>query len=128
MRSQHKKHTSGWWRTPKERGPRAQRQSLRRIPRRRKQRRAESRFTEASEAEKSELAATKKYESELHVQCDYLMANFELRQKSRTQEAEALESGKAVLQGADFSFVQGKVRMGKRLRGKHSGDKRKVAI
>jgi len=85
-------------------------------------------FTEASEAEKSELAATKKYESELHVQCDYLMANFELRQKSRTQEAEALESGKAVLQGADFSFVQGKVRMGKRLRGKHSGDKRKVAI
>merc|ERR1719277_634053 len=65
--------------------------------------------TAASEAETAtskELMATKKYEMELHQDCDWLLQNFDLRKEARTSESESLKEAKAILAGADFSLVQ----------------------
>jgi hypothetical protein len=45
-------------------------------------------------------------EMNLHAECDWLVENFAARQTARTEEIESLEKGKAVLNGADMSFVQ----------------------
>jgi len=54
----------------------------------------------------SELQATKQYLSELHGDCDWLLQNFDLRKTARADEIDALKKAKAVLSGADFSFMQ----------------------
>jgi len=41
---------------------------------------------------------------QLHSQCDFLLKNFEVRQASRTQEMEALEQAKSVMNGAAPQF------------------------
>mmetsp|Transcript_14562 Transcript_14562/g.20431 ORF Transcript_14562/g.20431 Transcript_14562/m.20431 type:complete len:110 (-) Transcript_14562:31-360(-) len=43
----------------------------------------------------------------LHKDCDFFLANFEVRQTARAEETEALGQVKAILSGADFgSFLQ----------------------
>jgi len=39
---------------------------------------------------------------DLHVQCDFLLQNYGLRQEARTNEVESLKNAKAILSGADF--------------------------
>lgn len=53
-----------------------------------------------------ELLNTRKYISELHVSCDFLVQNFDLRKESRASEIDALQNAKAVLSGADYSLLQ----------------------
>jgi septal ring factor EnvC (AmiA/AmiB activator) len=53
-----------------------------------------------------ELMATAEYESSLHGECDWLLKNFDVRKEARASEVDALGKAKAVLSGADFSFIQ----------------------
>merc|ERR1719356_1418255 len=62
-----------------------------------------------------ELMATLKYEQSLHTECDWLMQYFDVRKEARAGEVESLKQAKAVLSGADFSFLQAAGR--KNLRG-----------
>merc|ERR1719453_3059850 len=70
------------------------------------------------EEEKSttmKAAMTKAEElKDLHLDCDWLLSNFEVRKEARAGEVDALKKAKAVLSGADYSFVQTATR---RLRG-----------
>jgi hypothetical protein len=54
----------------------------------------------------NELAATLEYIHSLHGECDWLVKFFEQRKEARTNEIDALGSAKAVLAGADYSFLQ----------------------
>jgi chromosome segregation ATPase len=42
----------------------------------------------------------------LHVECDWLVTNFEVRKEARAGEVDALKKAKAVLSGADYSLIQ----------------------
>jgi len=42
----------------------------------------------------------------LHSECDWLVANFDARKEARSSEIENLSNAKAVLSGADYSFLQ----------------------
>jgi chromosome segregation ATPase len=53
-----------------------------------------------------ELAATLKYIHSLHGDCDWLLKFFTQRKEARANEIESLGSAKAVLAGADYSFLQ----------------------
>merc|ERR1719454_2306860 len=53
-----------------------------------------------------EAMATTKYLESLHLECDWLIKNFELRKEARAGEVDALKKAKAVLSGADYSLVQ----------------------
>merc|ERR1719440_1726286 len=53
-----------------------------------------------------ELGATVQYIHTLHSECDWLLKYFDVRKEARTSEIDALGKAKAVLSGADFSFVQ----------------------
>merc|ERR1719379_3372598 len=44
------------------------------------------------------------YEGELHVSCDFLLKNFDVRQEGRAQEIDALNQAKAIMSGADFDI------------------------
>merc|ERR1719161_2585854 len=61
---------------------------------------------EGKSAKVKELMATEQYISSLHAECDWLMANFDLRKNARTGEMESLKNAKAVLSGADFSLCR----------------------
>jgi len=50
-----------------------------------------------------ELEGLAKYNSELHAECDYILANFDARQAARAQEIEALQQAKQILSGASLS-------------------------
>merc|ERR1719428_885169 len=39
---------------------------------------------------------------DLHMQCDFLLQNYDLRKEARTNEVESLKTAKAILSGADF--------------------------
>jgi len=70
--------------------------------------------TKASAAAKGELAEAKgdhesaigeleslaAYEADLHGQCDFVLKNFDIRQKARLQEMEAIQAAKGILSGA----------------------------
>jgi len=43
---------------------------------------------------------------DLHLDCDWLLSNFEARKAARAGEVESLKKAKAVLSGADYSLVQ----------------------
>jgi len=58
-----------------------------------------------------EMMATEKFLGTLHLECDWLMKNYALRAEARAGEVDALNKAKAVLSGADYSFVQGKTRL-----------------
>merc|ERR1719422_1900848 len=55
-----------------------------------------------------ELMATMKYIHSLHLECDWLIQNFEMRKEARSGEVDALKKAKAVLSGADYSLLQTK--------------------
>merc|ERR1719398_421419 len=55
-----------------------------------------------------ELGATVQYIASLHSECDWLIQYFSVRKEARDSEIDALGKAKAVLSGADFSFVQTK--------------------
>jgi hypothetical protein len=65
---------------------------------------------EAAKEEKlskvKELMATEKYIASLHLECDWLIKNFDLRKEARAVEIDSLKKAKAVLAGADFSLMQ----------------------
>jgi flagellar biosynthesis chaperone FliJ len=50
-------------------------------------------------SEESVLEDLKSYDTDLHVQCDFLLKNFDIRQKARLQEVESLKEAKAFLAG-----------------------------
>merc|ERR1719160_2108957 len=61
------------------------------------------------EAEKETLAATNTdldliaaTLGDLHMQCDFLLQNYDLRKEARTNEIESLKTAKAILSGANF--------------------------
>jgi len=51
----------------------------------------------------SELEGLSKLTASLHTECDYLLKNFEVRQKERAEEVEALQQAKQILSGAALS-------------------------
>merc|ERR1719421_2164721 len=61
---------------------------------------------EDKKAKGAELLATTEALSNLHLECDWLLKNFELRKEARAGEVESLKNAKAVLSGADYSLLQ----------------------
>merc|ERR1719230_2115132 len=64
--------------------------------------------TDAKASTSKELGATLQYIQSLHNECDWLLQYFEVRKEARASEMDALGKAKAVLSGADYSFVQTK--------------------
>jgi len=62
--------------------------------------------TDTMASTKKELSATLQYILSLHNECDWLLQYFEVRKEARASEVDALGKAKAVLSGADYSFVQ----------------------
>merc|ERR1719159_169022 len=73
------------------------------------------------EAETEQMTAEKKATMEeamakgeqikdLHLECDWLVENYEVRKEARAGEVDALKNAKAVLSGADYSLMQMEVR------------------
>jgi hypothetical protein len=54
---------------------------------------------------KEEYSTAKKLK-DIHLECDWLLSNFDARKKARAGEVEALRNTKAVLSGADYGFLQ----------------------
>jgi chromosome segregation ATPase len=64
----------------------------------------EKRETEADIADAAtELDGLNKYNGELHADCDYVLKNFDVRQKARGEEIESLQQAKQILSGANLS-------------------------
>merc|ERR1719160_2381617 len=61
---------------------------------------------EELKSQKKEMMATLEVISALHGECDWLIQYFDVRKEARTNEIGALTKAKAVLSGADYSFVQ----------------------
>merc|ERR1712204_112321 len=61
---------------------------------------------EEQTATMKEVLATAETLKDLHLECDWLVSNFEVRKEARAAEVDALKKAKAVLSGADYSFVQ----------------------
>merc|ERR1712151_1294190 len=59
---------------------------------------------EAKRHASSELGATLSYIHSLHVECDWLIQNFDVRKEARAGEIESLAQAKAILSGAGFSL------------------------
>merc|ERR1719189_3032062 len=55
-----------------------------------------------------ELMATMKYIQSVHLECDWLLQNFDVRKEARAGEVDSLKKAKAVLSGADYSLLQAK--------------------
>jgi len=51
----------------------------------------------------AELEGLGKYNADLHAECDYVMKNFMIRQKGRSEEIEALQQATQILNGANLS-------------------------
>merc|ERR1719188_2549195 len=54
----------------------------------------------------AEAMAKAEYIHDLHLECDWLVANYEVRQDARAGEVESLKKAKAVLSGADYALLQ----------------------
>jgi len=53
-----------------------------------------------------EASDTAEYLQSVHDECDWLLANYDVRKQARAGEVEALKKATAVLSGADYSFLQ----------------------
>merc|ERR1719282_674308 len=62
-------------------------------------------LTEERTSTMHEGMATAEYIKDLHLDCDWLVANFQARKDARAGEVESLKNAKAVLSGADYSLV-----------------------
>jgi len=71
-----------------------------------------------TKSKKADDYATALVLRDLHMDCDWLLSNFDVRKEARAGESDALAKAKAVLSGADYSLVQLSSSR-KRLRGKH---------
>jgi len=63
---------------------------------------------EAKGASERDLMAVEQYIADLHAECDWLLKYFDMRKEIRTLEIDALKKAKAILAGADYSFLQRK--------------------
>merc|ERR1712066_130938 len=63
-------------------------------------------LTAENAATMKEAMATAESIKDLHLDCDWLIANFQARKDARAGEVESLKNAKAVLSGADYSFLQ----------------------
>merc|ERR1719396_207920 len=63
-------------------------------------------LVEDKKSASAELAATLKAIQALHGECDWVLKYYDVRKEARTSEIDALGKAKAVLNGADYSFVQ----------------------
>merc|ERR1719221_2448933 len=63
-------------------------------------------LTAENGATMKEAMATAESIKDLHLDCDWLIANFQARKDARAGEVESLKNAKAVLSGADYSFLQ----------------------
>merc|ERR1719511_300895 len=61
---------------------------------------------EEETATMKEVLATAETLKNLHLECDWLVSNFQVRKEARAGEIDALKKAKAVLSGADYSFIQ----------------------
>jgi septal ring factor EnvC (AmiA/AmiB activator) len=61
---------------------------------------------EELKAKKTEAMANAEYIHNLHLECDWLIENFELRKEMRAGEVDSLKKAKAILSGADYSMLQ----------------------
>ena len=61
---------------------------------------------DAKDASTKELMAISHVIQQTHVECDWLMQYYSVRQEARTAEIDSLVKAKAVLSGADFSLLQ----------------------
>merc|ERR1719478_283825 len=60
----------------------------------------------ALEGVEGELAELADYKAQLHLSCDFVVQNFEIRQTARDEEIEALKQAKQILSGAKFEQEQ----------------------
>mmetsp|Transcript_79086 Transcript_79086/g.177148 ORF Transcript_79086/g.177148 Transcript_79086/m.177148 type:complete len:738 (-) Transcript_79086:92-2305(-) len=60
----------------------------------------------------AEAMAKAEYIQDLHLECDWLVANFEVRKEARAGEVASLKNAKAVLSGSDYALVQTATRRG----------------
>merc|ERR1711879_148450 len=63
-------------------------------------------LTAENAATMKEAMATAESIKDLHLDCDWLIANFQTRKEARAGEVESLKNAKAVLAGADYSLLQ----------------------
>merc|ERR1719235_53800 len=63
-------------------------------------------YGEELKAKQAEAMATMEQIKGLHLECDWLTKNYEIRKEARAGEVDALKKAKAVLSGADYSLVQ----------------------
>jgi len=63
-------------------------------------------LTSEKGATMKEAMATAEYIKDLHLDCDWLLSNFETRKSARAGEVDSLKNAKAVLAGADYSLLQ----------------------
>jgi hypothetical protein len=62
--------------------------------------------TDNKVSDTKELMATMQVLGQTHTECDWLMQYYDARKEARSTEIDALNKAKAVLNGADFSFLQ----------------------
>merc|ERR1719444_134262 len=53
-----------------------------------------------------EAMSTAETLKDLHLECDWLISNFEARKSARAGEVDSLKKAKAVLSGAGYSLLQ----------------------
>jgi len=63
---------------------------------------------DAKSASERNLMAVEQYIGNLHADCDWLLKYSDMRMEARNSEIEGLQNAKAVLKGADYSFLQAK--------------------
>lgn len=61
---------------------------------------------EENKQKRTEAMNNDKLIMDLHANCDWLLQNFDVRQEARAGEVDSLKKAKAILSGADYSFVQ----------------------
>jgi len=58
---------------------------------------------EEKDTKSTKTMAATSYQKGLHIECDWLLSNFDARKEGRDVETDALKQAKAVLSGADDS-------------------------
>merc|ERR1719311_1029816 len=76
--------------------------------------------TKDHKAATTDLMALGEYIASLHGSCDFLLENFDVRREARSGEIDAIKKAKAVLSGADYSFVQVNSFLQRKPRGHHA--------
>merc|ERR1719210_3261453 len=61
---------------------------------------------ESKDDSSNQHMATVKHIASLHGECDFLIQYYDVRKQARADEVESLKNAKAVLSGADYSFLQ----------------------